>query len=129
MCWGDAVTDSSSDSFAWAHPTLTGLGPRRHGIVGALDAFTAPSIEPALRELVEARGIVVLDLSRVGVLTSGGLAMVERIHACAAGLGQDLTVLATEGGLVHQVLRFSQLPAQSIRVEPDAADPGPALPD
>lgn len=123
------MTDSSSDSPASTHPTLTRLGPGRHGIVGDLDAFTAPWIEPALRELVKAREIVVLDLSGMGVLTSGGLAMVERIHACAAGLGQDLTVRATEGGLVHQVLRFSQLPAQAIRVEVDAADPGPAPPD
>lgn len=112
-----------------AAPRLTRLGLRRRRIVGDLDAFTAPVIEPAIRRLIETRRVTVLDLSGVRVLTAGGLAMLERVHGYADSLGRSLRLLVPTTGLIHEVLRFSRLPADVIVAEPGQAASRPALPD
>lgn len=97
-----------------AAPRLTGLGPRRRRIVGDVDAFTARAIEPAILRLVERRPVVLLDLSGVRVLTSGGLAMLERAYAHADAQGCRLLLLVADGSLIHRVLQLSSLPEATI---------------
>lgn len=88
-------------------PQLAHPEPGRLVIIGDLDAFTASALEAELRAALEQDATVVLDLSGVGVLTSGGLAVLERCHAHASGRGRSVSMVAREGSLTQRVLDWS----------------------
>ncbi len=83
---------------------------RRVRVAGAVDAFSAAEVEAALLPLATTRPHLVVDLTGVGVLTSGGVAMLQRCAARAAALGHKFHLLAPESTLVQRVLDLARVP-------------------
>ncbi len=90
-----------------AHPVVLKAGPRRVLVMGDLDAFSGRSIEPDLLAIAEDRQAVVIDLSGVDVLTSGGLAVLERCLDHAAALGHAFLLVVPPATLAQRVLAFA----------------------
>lgn len=92
------------------------------GLTGALDDFSARAVEGELADLIAAHGAVTLDLSDVGLVTSGGLAMLERCRGLADQAHHELQLRVRDGSLVRRVLDLvaPQLAASvEIRRDPE----------
>lgn len=76
-------------------------------LVGPLDAFSARFVEDDLATLAEDRELLRVDLREVEVLTSGGVAMLERCHVRAATRGHRMLFLVRPGSLVQRVLEVA----------------------
>lgn len=74
------------------------------GLVGVLDAFSARAVEAELADLIAGHRAVTLDLSDIELVTSGGLAMLERCRGVAAETRHELQLRVREGSLVRRVL-------------------------
>ncbi len=90
-------------------------------LVGPLDAFSARGIEEELAGLVVDHPRLTVDLCDVEVLTSGGLAMLERCRARAAGAGHSLWFRVRPGSIVQRVVEMGALPGLVAAVESRAA--------
>lgn len=103
-------------------PQVVAETESRVRVLGPLDAFSAADIEEELGSLAADRPVLTVDLSEVGVLTSGGLAMLERCRALAAGGRNRMLFHAEPGTLVHRVLQV----AETSGPEPAPRDAHPA---
>ncbi len=103
-------------------PQVVAETESRVRVLGSLDAFSAADIEEELGSLAADRPVLTVDLSEVELLTSGGLAMLERCRALAAGGRNRMLFHAEPGTLVHRVLQV----AETSGPEPAPRDAHPA---
>lgn len=96
-------------------PTVVMACERRVRVAGAVDAFSARELESVLLPLASSRSDLVVDLSEVDVLTSGGLSALQRCADRAAELGHRLRLSAPEATLVQRVLTLARVPHQVVR--------------
>lgn len=80
---------------------------RRIRLTGDLDTFSGRLIEDELLELALARRSSVVDLSGLQVLTSGGLAVLERCRDQAVAHGHRFILAVPGATMVQQVLAFA----------------------
>lgn len=85
-------------------PVDDGDGLRVLVVRGDLDAAVAPELLAQAEELVGAARDVVLDLSDVDFVDSGGLRLVDRLHRTADATGATFGVLAHEGSQARRLL-------------------------
>ncbi len=93
-------------------------------LVGPLDAFSAPSIEDELITLATARALLTIDLTEVAVLTSGGLAVLERCRSRAVESGHRLRLRVREDSAVQRVLKVAAPPDLLVPVVEHGLVPG-----
>jgi anti-sigma B factor antagonist len=73
-------------------------------LVGDLDSRSAPAVQGGLTDAVHETRDVVLDLSRVGYLSSGGLRVLLLLYRRAQALGRSVMVVGLSEE-IGQVLR------------------------
>src|SRR6187549_844462 len=76
-------------------------------VVGEIDMLSAPTLEPALRPLVDSGGTVTLDMRGVSFMDSTGLAAI--IAATKALRGRGRLVLRDPQPIVVRVLEVTRL--------------------
>ncbi len=88
-------------------PITLEVGLRRVRLIGDLDAFTGRNIEAELLAVALERRSVVVDLSDLDVLTSGGIAVLERCHDRAVAEGHRFILAVRPATMVQRVLAYA----------------------
>ncbi len=104
-------------------PISLEVGPRRVRLVGDLDAFTARRVEAELLALAVERRAVVIDLTGVGILTSGGLAVLEDCRDRSIAEGNWFLMVTPGATLTQRVLAFAGVQHHVLQPQDDAWAP------
>ncbi len=74
---------------------------------GDLDLVTVPRLEPQIERAIAGAPDVVVDLTEIQFLDSGGLRLLTRVSSTAAAHNQSLVVVAPPNSIARSVLEIA----------------------
>lgn len=80
---------------------------------GDLDLVTVPRLEPQIERAIAGAPDVVVDLTEIQFLDSGGLRLLTRVSSTAAAHNQSLVVVAPPNSIARSVLEIAGMKADS----------------
>lgn len=86
-------------------------------LVGPLDEFSVSNVEDRLSALIAEHALLIVDLGEVEVLTSGGIAMLERSRVRAGEAGHRLVFRVVRGSLAERALEVTHPPGLAGSIE------------